>query len=298
MTSGQAPCPAAVEDVHWHARDGLRLHARRHLPASGVATGTVVCIPGLTRNAADFGAIAGDMAAAGWQVLAIDLRGRAGSERATDPRSYNPRTYAGDVATLLDQRGVRRAVFVGTSLGVLVTMTLATRRPDLVAAAALNDAGPEVPAEALARIGRYAGKPVSPMDRAQAAAYVESIGRISFPGYGPADWAAMVDRMFRIRDDGLLEPDYDPAIVRTIKPWVLRMTRPLLWHAWRKLSRCGPMLVLRGAHSDVLPVAVARRMVDAAPDASLVEVAGVGHAPMLDEPEARAAIAQLLARLA
>ena len=75
------------QDVFWSGKDGLRLHARRHLPDRVTPTGTVVCIPGLTRNAADFEAIAGDMAAAGWQVLAVDLRGRAGSGRAVTART-------------------------------------------------------------------------------------------------------------------------------------------------------------------------------------------------------------------
>ena len=299
-SQAQAMTPAAFEDVHWRSRDGLRLHARRYAPDAGHGSGgcgTVVCIPGLTRNAADFDAPAREMAAAGWQVFAVDLRGRAGSQRAGKPRSYNPRTYADDVAALLDDRGVASAVFVGTSLGVLVTMTLAVRRPDLVAAAVLNDAGPEVPREALDRIGRYAGKAVPPMDRDAAAGYVESIARETFPGYGPDDWRAMVERMFRVRDDGLLELDYDPAIVRTVNPWLLRLMRPLLWRAWRKLGRGRPLLVLRGELSDVLTAAVARRMVQQADDARLVEVPGVGHAPMLVEPEARGAIATFLARM-
>ncbi len=292
--------PTTPEDVYWRSRDGLRLHARRH-PAAALddsgEPGTVVCIPGLTRNAADFDGPARAMAAAGWQVFAVDLRGRAGSERARDPRSYNPRAYADDVAALLDDRGIARAVFVGTSLGVLVAMTLATCRPELIAGAILNDAGPHVPREALERIGRYAGKPVPPMDRDAAARYVESIGRAAFPGYGPDDWRAMVGRMFRQRDDGLLELDYDPAIVRTVNPWLLRLMQPLLWRAWRKLGRRRPLLVLRGALSDILTADVARRMIEVADDARLVEVAGVGHAPMLDEPEARAAIADFLARM-
>ncbi|MFT4179398.1 MAG: alpha/beta hydrolase [Thermomonas sp.] len=291
---------ATQEDVYWHSRDGLRLHARRYPPATGGdpgRRGTVVCIPGLTRNAADFDLPARMMASAGWQVFAVDLRGRAGSQRAPNPRSYNPRTYADDVAGLLESRSIPSAVFVGTSLGVLVTMTLAVRKPALVAGAILNDAGPEVPREALDRIGRYAGKPVPPMDHEAAARYVESIGRTSFPGYGPDDWRAMARRMFRERDDGLLELDYDPAIVRTVNPWVLRLMRPLLWRAWRKLGHRRPLLVLRGALSDVLAADTARRMVDVADDARLVEVPGVGHAPMLTEPEACAAIAAFLARM-
>ena len=292
--------PAAFTHVHWRSRDGLRLHARRYAPATGDDTGgrgTVVCIPGLTRNAADFDAPAQAMAAAGWQVFAVDLRGRAGSQRAANPRSYNPRTYADDVAALLDDHDIASAVFVGTSLGVLVTMTVAVRRPSLVAAAVVNDAGPEVPREALDRIGRYAGKPVPPMERDAAANYVASIAHEAFPGYGPADWQAMVGRMFRVRDDGLLELDYDPAIVRTVKPWLLRLLRPMLWRAWRKLGRGRPVLVVRGAMSDLLTAAVAQRMVEQADDARLVEVAGVGHAPMLVEPEAHEAISTFLERI-
>ena len=78
---------------------------------------------------------------------------------------------------------------------------------------------------------------------------------------------------------------------------LLRLMRPLLWRAWRKLGRCGPLLVLRGALSDVLPREVAQHMIAVAADATLVEVPDVGHAPMLDEPESQAAILALLARL-
>lgn len=287
-------------DLHWSSHDGLRLHARRYSPqGGGSGRGTVVCIPGLTRNAADFEALATRLASNGWQVLAVDLRGRAGSERSPDPRTYNPRTYADDVAALLDGQKVGRAVFVGTSLGALVTMTLASRRRDLVAGAVLNDAGPQVPRAALDRIRLYAGKPLAPMTADAARDYVERIGRASFPHYGPDRWAAMVERMFRTREDGLLELDYDPAIVRTTGPVMLWLLRPLLWRAWRNLAACGPALVLRGELSDVLPADVAQRMIATAPAAArLVEVPGVGHAPMLDEPEAIAAIGELLERTA
>lgn len=113
-------------DLYWNSNDGLRLHARDHAPGTGTAPrGTVVCIPGLTRNGADFDALAGTLTAEGWRVIAVDLRGRAGSERAHDPTSYNPRTYADDLVALLRAQNIDKAVFVGTSLGVLVTITLA-----------------------------------------------------------------------------------------------------------------------------------------------------------------------------
>lgn len=285
-------------DLYWNSNDGLRLHARDHAPAAGQAPrGTVVCIPGLTRNGADFDALADSLTAAGWRVIAVDLRGRAGSERAKDPASYNPRTYADDMVALLHSQNIGKAVFVGTSLGVLVTITLASRAPGLIAAAVLNDAGPKVPREALVRIGKYAGKPVPPMDLPQATAYVESIGKASFPRFGPDDWRAMAVRTFRLRGDGLLELDYDPAVIRTTRPWLLWLLRPVLWRAVRGLTARVPVLVVRGALSDILPADVARQMASSSDTARLVEVPDVGHAPMLNEPEAREAILALLDRV-
>jgi len=286
----------SYDDLYWNSDDGLRLHARDHAPPVGLAPrGTVVCIPGLTRNAADFDALAQTLTDEGWRVIAVDLRGRAGSERAHDSTSYNARTYADDMVALLRSQSIARAVFVGTSLGVLVTLTVASRAPDLVAAAVLNDAGPRVPREALARIGKYAGKPVPPMDLQQAAAYMGSIGQAAFPRYTQEDWRAMALRTFRHRSDGLMELDYDPAIIRTTRPWVLWLLRPVLWRAVRKLTARVPVLVVRGALSDILPADVARQMAATSPSARLVEVPDVGHAPMLSEPEARGAILGLLA---
>jgi len=289
---------SAYEDLYWTSDDGLRLHARDHRPASGRQShGTVVCIPGLTRNAADFDTLAGSLTAAGWRVIAVDLRGRAGSQRATDPSTYNAKTYANDMAALLYSQQLDHAVFIGTSLGVLVTLTLAMRAPGLVRAAVLNDAGPKVPREALARIGKYAGKPVPPMDDSQAATYLATIGKAAFPRFTVDDWQAMVSRTFRRREDGMLELDYDPAVIRTTRSWVLWLLRPVLWRAVRRLTDRVPVLVVRGALSDILPAEVARQMVASSSTARIVEVPDVGHAPMLSEPAARDAILRLLEEL-
>ena len=288
----------SYHDLYWNSSDGLRLHARDHAPAAEQSLrGTVVCIPGLTRNAADFDALAGSLTAVGWRVLAVDLRGRAGSARSPDPSGYNPRAYADDMVALLQSQNIDKAVFIGTSLGVLVTITLASRAPERIAAAELNDAGPKVPRQALARIGSYAGKPVPPMDLAQATAYVESIGKAAFPRFTTDDWRAMAVRSFRRREDGLLELDYDPAIIRTTRPWVLWLLRPVLWRAVRALTARVPVLVVRGALSDILPADVARQMAATSPNARLVEVPDVGHAPTLSEPEAREAILALLGQV-
>uniref|UniRef100_UPI00066CF939 alpha/beta fold hydrolase n=2 Tax=Lysobacteraceae TaxID=32033 RepID=UPI00066CF939 len=141
-------------------------------------------------------------------------------------------------------------------------------------------------------------KPVPPMDLVQATAYVESIGKAAFPRFSADDWRQMAVRTFRPRSDGLLELDYDPAVIRTTRPWLLWLLRPLLWRAVRGLTTRVPVLVVRGALSDILPADVARQMAATSESARLVEVPDVGHAPMLSEPEARDAILTLLERVA
>ena len=137
-----------------------------------------------------------------------------------------------------------------------------------------------------------------PMDLVQATAYVESIGKAAFPRFSTDDWRQMAVRTFRPRSDGLLELDYDPAVIRTTRPWLLWLLRPLLWRAVRGLTARVPVLVVRGALSDILPADVARQMAATSESARLVEVPDVGHAPMLSEPEARDAILTLLERVA
>ncbi len=283
------------QDVYWRSSDGLRLHARdyagsmdRQLP--------VICIPGLTRNSRDFDALAQWLSARGRRVLALDLRGRAGSERGK-PSRYRPPVYAEDVLALMRDQSMPRAVFIGTSLGVLVTMIVATKQRGAVASAVLNDAGPEVSRQALDRIAAYAGKPVAPMSRESAAAYVQRIGQAVYPRYGQADWEASVDRMFRQDDDGLWVLDYDPAIVRSANPWMLRLLRPLLWRAYRTLARGAPTLLLRGESSDILTRDLAMRMAAVSPNVQLTEVPGVGHAPSLSEVQSRDAIGAFLERV-
>lgn len=294
LPPSRAAMSAAFADLYWRSDDGLRLHARDYGQPSPSRL-PVICIPGLTRNSADFDDLAQWLSGRGRRVLAVDLRGRGRSDRDPNAKRYKPTTYAADVLALMRDQQIARAVFIGTSLGVLVTMTVASKQTGAVAAAVLNDAGPEVGRAALARIRAYAGKPVAPMTHAEAVNYIRRIGAIAFPNYGEADWEAMAGRTLRERDDGLFEPDYDPKVVRTASPWMLRLARPLLWMAFKRLARGRPTLLLRGALSDVLEPELVARMLVAAPTLRVVEVPGVGHAPDLSEPAARGAIDAFLA---
>ncbi|HEY0051955.1 MAG TPA: alpha/beta fold hydrolase, partial [Caulobacteraceae bacterium] len=122
-------------DRWWTSADGLKLYARDYAAGPGEARLPVIAIHGLTRNSADFEAVAPAIAAAGRRVLAVDVRGRGRSDRAGDPMTYQPPHYAADMARLMEQAGISRAVFLGTSMGGLITMALAVLKPKLVAAA-------------------------------------------------------------------------------------------------------------------------------------------------------------------
>lgn len=160
--------------------DGLALAARDYPAASGPARLPVICIHGLTRNAADFDELAPLLARQSRRVLALDVRGRGESARDPNPANYNPVTYAGDVAKLMQDLGIARAVFVGTSMGGLITMTLAMRNLDLVAAAVLNDIGPVMSRAGLERIAGYAGKTCQVGTWEEAATYVKGINQGAF----------------------------------------------------------------------------------------------------------------------
>lgn len=288
---------ADFKERRWNAPDGVPLFARDYPAADGAARLPVICIHGLTRNAADFEVIAPVIAQSGRRVLAIDVRGRGRSDRARDPMTYNPVTYAQDVLALMTQLGIERAVFMGTSMGGLITMTLAALRSKVIAAAIVNDVGPEVDPAGLARISSYAGQTPPVTDWASAAAYARSLNEIAFPHYTDADWDAFARRVFRIGTEDLPILDYDPDIMVPIKAAGASALVPNLWPMWKRLAKARPTLVIRGEISDLLSPQIAARMVKTARKTLLVEIPGVGHAPMLDEPESRAAIFGFLAEV-
>jgi pimeloyl-ACP methyl ester carboxylesterase len=279
----------------WTSPDGLTLFARDYAPAAGQAKLPIIAIHGLTRNSADFEGIAPLLAQSGRRVLAIDVRGRGRSDRAPDPMTYAPDVYARDVFGLMEQAGIERAIFMGTSMGGLITMVLTAIKPKAVAAAILNDIGPEVSPEGLARIAAYSGQPVETPTWAAAADYAKRINAVAFPDYSDVDWDGFARRIFREGTEGTPVLDYDPDIAVPIRAAGAKALVPNLWPSFRRLARNRPLLLVRGGASDLLGADIAARMRKVAPEMDYVEVPGIGHAPMLDEPEARSAIFEFLA---
>ncbi len=278
------------QDLIFAAPDGLTLYARDYGdPQSPLCP--VLCLPGLTRNSADFAVMAERLAGSGRRVLALDLRGRGRSAWDPQPDHYIAPVYAQDALALLQVAAVPRAVFIGTSLGGIVTQVVAALKPAVLAAALLNDIGPELDPSGLARIVGFAGRQGDPQDWDEAVAQLKAINSGQFRNLPEATWARFARAVFIEKPGGGLAPNYDPHVADGLRAGGPQLD---LWPLFDALKAI-PTLVLRGALSDLLAAETVRRMHLAKPDLISVEIPDRGHAPLLDEPAAIAAIDTLLA---
>lgn len=280
----------AWSDREFINRDGLSLHYRDYDGPSDRPP--VICLHGLTRNSRDFETVAARLAG-DWRVITLDFRGRGESDSDKDPSRYVPGVYALDVIELLGLLGAGRAVFLGTSLGGIVTMLVASMEPRRIAGALLNDIGPDVDPAGIDRIRTYVGKPQQFADFAAAAAAFRSAYGDVHPSYEDDDWLRYARRVCR-EEAGSVVLDYDMRIADVFN----RDDEEPVGDLWPYAVhlRGKPLTVLRGDTSDLLTVATADRLRDEL-GAEVVTVPGVGHAPDLDEPESRAAIDRLLGRV-
>lgn len=281
----------SYEGRYFTVRDGLSLHYRDY-PGSAEKP-PLLCLHGLTRNARDWADFAERYSPA-HRVLALDFRGRAASDYDPVPARYSPLTYAADVIEMLDQLAIPQAIFVGTSLGGLVTMTMAATAPQRIHATIMNDVGPDVDVDGVNRILTYVGNDRRFASWDEAADAIAANYGASFERYTHDDWVKMAKRNCR-EENGEIRFDYDMAIAEPFKT-----TGPTphvdLWPFFAALAE-KPVLVVRGAKSDLLKEATASKMQQVSPNVKLAVVPGVGHAPELNEPEAVAAIDEFLAGL-
>jgi pimeloyl-ACP methyl ester carboxylesterase len=283
----------AYTDGYWGSNDGLRLHYRDY-PGDDPARPPILCIPGLTRNARDFEGLA-ERLAGEWRLISVDLRGRGESAHAKDPMTYVPLTYVQDLEALLRELAIERFVLAGTSMGGLLAMLLGAAEANRVDGLIVNDVGPDLDETGLARIRATVGRSSTWPTWVHAARDFAELHRGSFPGWGLEEWLVFAKRMARIGSAGRIVPDYDMRIAEPFK-----LGSPIagldLWAAWRGLSGT-PALIVRGETSDILSAATLDRMLADNPAAEAVTIRGIGHAPTLDEADAKAAIDRLLARV-
>ncbi len=297
MDSGAPVAIGGFEERIVATIDGLSLYARDYpplLPETGLP---VVCLHGLTRNSRDFEVIAPRIAALGRRVIVPDMRGRGQSANDPDPAHYVPAVYAQDVLKLLDTLEIPRAVFIGTSMGGLIMMVLATIAPDRIAASVLNDVGPRLSTAGLGRIASYVGRSQPVGSWIEAAEAVRAVNGTAFPERADDDafWMRAARRTFRERDDGQLETDYDPHIALAFADFDEDATPPDLTPLFQALS-AKPVLSVRGGLSDILTPEGVAHMKSINPALETATIENIGHAPSLDEPDSWDAILDFLAK--
>jgi pimeloyl-ACP methyl ester carboxylesterase len=265
--------------------DGLKLH----VCAYGARTAEclpVVCLPGLARTGADFAPLATVLAANPRRpryVVALDSRGRGRSDYDRDPYNYNFATELADLLAVLTALDIGPAVFVGTSRGGILTMLLATARPTAIAGVVLNDIGPVIDVRGLVRIKSYVGKLPQPKSFADGAEILRRLFTSQFSKLSDDDWMAFSKRTFK-EQDGRLVAAYDVRIAETMAAIDLERPIPSLWAEFDALARV-PLMVIRGANSDLLSTATVAAMRAHHPTMVAIEVPDQGHAPLLAEPD-------------
>ena len=279
---------------YYKADDGIRTYYRNYAAGGSQARPTVLCMHGLTRNSRDFEDVSPRLASLGHRVIAIDTRGRAKSDYDPDASNYHPGTYVQDVLGLLNQENLDEVICVGTSMGGLMTMILGATEPQRVIAAVINDIGPELDPVGLGRIQGYVGGAAEFDSWDEAARATRAINGVAFPKEtGDAFWLAFARRICRETETGKIVLDYDKAIAQPVKDG--DVAPPDLWPFFNALAE-KPLLLIRGAITDLLSVETVEKMKQASPTMEHVDIPDIGHAPLLTEPEARTAIDAFLAK--
>lgn len=273
---------ADFEDFFYSAQDGLRLHARIY---GGGIEGPVpaVCLPGLTRSAADFHDLAlylSQRARTRRKVIAFDYRGRGRSDHDPNWKNYDVIVEANDVLAGLAALGVGAAALIGTSRGGLITYAIGAIRPGVMRAVVFNDIGPIVEGTGLAQIRAYLERAPHPADFAEAVAISRAAQGSAFPALTDADWERSA-RAFWREEKGRLVADFDPALLKTVTTIDLNKPLPVLWPQFEGLYGV-PMLAIRGENSALLSAETFAEMEQRHPRIETITVEGQGHAPFLE----------------
>jgi pimeloyl-ACP methyl ester carboxylesterase len=283
VADGTAPDGAnrRGESIFVTAQDGLKLHARHY----GVRTapGTpVVCLPGLARTVADFEDLALALAANDARprrIVAVDYRGRGLSDYDRTPANYNLAVELSDLLAVLTALEIGPAVMVGSSRGGILAMLLAAARPTAIAGVVLHDIGPVIEPKGLMRLKSYVGKLPQPRSFEEGAEIMRRLFDAQFPKFGAEQWLAAARRTWIVRD-GRMAPNYDVKLSRTLSEIDLERPLPPMWNEFDALARV-PMLVIRGANSDILSAATLTAMAARRSKMESIEVPDQGHVPVL-----------------
>jgi pimeloyl-ACP methyl ester carboxylesterase len=245
----------------------------------------------LSRNSRDFQDLA-PLLNQHFRVLVPEQRGRGRSDYDTVPSRYNLMQYVHDTYAMLVAFHCERVSVVGTSMGGLMTFAMNALYPHLIHRAVINDIGPDIAAAGLERIQSYVGVAGPFDDWDQATTYVRSISQSIFPDWQPSQWAAFARQCY-VEQNNQIIADYDPKIGEALSQQDTGAESSALWSLFETL-RDVPLLLIRGALTDLLSEDCVRAMQGRATRLELLTVPNVGHAPMLTEAEVPEAIIAFL----
>ena len=241
----------------------------------------LICVHGLSRNGRDFDDLARAIAGS-HRVVCPDVVGRGRSDWLRDPSGYGVPQYIADMMVLIARLDVETVDWLGTSMGGLIGMVLASFDATPIRRLLLNDVGPEISSESIRRIGDYIGRAPEFSGIEDAERYIRLVSA-PFGALTDAQWRALTESSVRPTSDGKLAMIYDPAIADSFHR-ATSAGEVNLWPIYDRI-RC-PTRVVRGERSDLLSNDTARLMCGRGPHPDLVEVRGVGHAPMfMDESQ-------------
>lgn len=281
-------------DIYYTSRDGLRLYAR-HYPVPGSLRRPIVCLAGLTRNSRDFHDLATALSRrdeTGRDVYCLDYRGRGRSQHDPNWKNYSVLAELNDTLDFMTMKGLDRAAVIGTSRGGLIAMLMGVLRPGAMGAVVLNDIGPVIEREGLARIVAYVGRVPLPADWREATELIYEMNRRQFTAVPAEQWEEIARQLFN-DDNGLPAASYDPKLAKAIS--VMDGPTPELWPQFAALSHV-PVLAIRGESSDILSAKTLAEMQARHPRLAAYTVRGQGHAPLLKDAPSIGAIANFLAR--
>lgn len=277
---------------HVWSPDNVRLCWHDHMaPTVPKQRPALLCLPGLTRNGSDFVHLAEQLGTE-WRIVAVDLRGRGESGWARDSLSYVSLTYLRDLSLLIDAAGLQRFVVLGSSLGGLLALRLTTAHRAAMAGAILNDIGPVIEPDGMARLRANVGRGGNWPTWVHAARDLAVRNAAIYPDWGLNDWLAFAKRLCRISPQGRIIFDYDPRIA---EPFRLPHgdAGADYWAAYDSLAGV-PVLSIRAERSDVLSAATQAEMARRLPGLTCLTVPRVGHPPSLTEPAVMAALGGFL----
>ncbi len=240
----------------------------------------VVCVHGLSRNGRDFDTLARVLATT-HRVVCPDIVGRGRSDHLPNHHGYVLPQYVADCITLMARLDVERLAWVGTSMGGLIGMMIAAMDGHPISRFVINDVGPVIGREGIARIGKAVGTRTDFDSFEEGMAYVKQASA-SFGPHTPEQWRMLSEHVVLERE-GKWKLHYDPRIGEATRAQVANLVGADLWPMWDRIRI--PTLVLRGADSDLLEEPVARAMTERGPKATLIAYSGVGHAPALLQAE-------------